>query len=52
MRHAVIDPTSRHFWDAIGAPERLLVPAAIVVVTLLLGLWVFKREAPRIAENL
>jgi ABC-2 type transport system permease protein len=52
MRHAVTDPTARHVWDAIGAPERMLLPAAIVVVTLLLGLWVFKREAPRIAENL
>jgi len=52
MRHAVVDPTSRHVWDAIGAPERLLLPAAIVLVTLALGLWVFKREAPRIAENL
>ena len=52
MRHAVVDPTSRHVWDAIGAPERLLLPTAIVVGTLVLGLWVFKREAPRIAENL
>ena len=52
MRHAVMDPTSRHVWDAIGAPERLLLPFAIVVGTLVLGMWVFKREAPRIAENL
>ena len=52
MRHAVVDPTARPVWEAIGAPERLLIPGAIVVVVFLLGLWVFRRESPRIAENL
>ncbi len=52
MRHAVIDPTARPVWEAIGAPERLLIPGAIVVGVFVLGLMVFKREAPRIAENL
>lgn len=52
MRHAVIDPGARHAWEAIGGAERLLVPAGIVLGVFVLGLWVFKREAPRIAENL
>jgi ABC-2 type transport system permease protein len=52
MRHAVVDPSARHVWDAIGAPERLLIPAAIVLGVFMLGLYVFRREAPRIAENL
>jgi ABC-2 type transport system permease protein len=52
MRVAVVDPSARHVWDAIGAPERMLIPVGIVVVTFALGLWVFRREAPRIAENL
>ena len=52
MRHAVVDPGARPVWEAIGAGERLLVPAAIVIGVFLLGLWVFRREAPRIAENL
>jgi ABC-2 type transport system permease protein len=51
-RHAVVDPDARHVWDAIGAPERILIPVAIVLFTVALGAWVFKREAPRIAENL
>ena len=51
-RHAVVDPDARHVWDAIGAPERILIPVAIVLLTLALGAWVFRREAPRIAENL
>jgi len=52
MRRAVVDPSARHVWDAIGAPERLLIPGAMVIGVFVLGLWVFKREAPRIAENL
>jgi ABC-2 type transport system permease protein len=52
MRHAVVDPTARPVWDAIGGAERLLVPGGIVVAVFLLGLWVFTRGAPRIAENL
>jgi ABC-2 type transport system permease protein len=52
MRHAVVDPGARHAWDAMGGAERILIPIGIVVVVFLLGLWVFRREAPRIAENL
>jgi ABC-2 type transport system permease protein len=52
MRAAVIDPSARHVWDAIGAPVRILVPLGIVVLAIGLGSWVFRREAPRIAENL
>jgi ABC-2 type transport system permease protein len=52
MRHAVVDPTARPVWDAIGGAERLLVPGGIVLAVFALGLWVFTREAPRIAENL
>jgi ABC-2 type transport system permease protein len=52
MRHAVVDPTARPVWDAIGGAERLLVPGGIVVAVFVLGLRVFTREAPRIAENL
>lgn len=52
MRHAMIDPTAPPVWDAIGGAERLLIPGGIVVVAFALGWWVFRREAPRIAENL
>jgi ABC-2 type transport system permease protein len=51
-RRAVVDPTARHVWDAIGGPDRILVPLGIVLAVLALGAWVFGREAPRIAENL
>jgi ABC-2 type transport system permease protein len=52
MRAAVLDPTARHVWDAIGDPVRLLVPGGLVVAACLLGWWAFNRAAPRIAEHL
>jgi hypothetical protein len=39
-------------WQVIGGAPRLLVPAVIVLGSVVLGGWVFNREAPRIAENL
>jgi ABC-2 type transport system permease protein len=52
MRAAVVDPKALHVWDAIGDPIRIVVPLGIVAITVALGTWVFRREAPRIAENL
>jgi len=52
MRHAVIDPEAPSVFEAIGPNVRLLIPLGIVVAVFMLGLWVFKRETPRIAENL
>ncbi len=52
MRHAFIDPDAPSAAEAIGPDVRLLIPLGVVVVLFALGLWVFKRETPRIAENL
>ena len=52
VRHAVVDPTAASAAEAIGGATRLLIPAAIVLVTAVLGVWAFVREAPRVAENL
>jgi ABC-2 type transport system permease protein len=52
MRHALIDPAAPTAADAIGGEVRLLIPLALVVAVFAAGLWVFMREAPRIAENL
>jgi ABC-2 type transport system permease protein len=51
-RNLAIDPAYVNAADAIGGTARLLVPLAIVAATFALGLWVFNREAPRIAEEL
>jgi ABC-2 type transport system permease protein len=37
---------------AAGGPARLLIAAIIYVVICVLGVWIFNREAPRIAEEL
>jgi ABC-2 type transport system permease protein len=52
MRHALVDPGAPTAADAIGGEVRLLIPLAVVFGVFALGLWVFMREAPRIAENL
>ena len=52
MRHAFIDPDAPSAAEAIGPDVRLLIPLGMVVGLFALGLWVFKRETPRIAENL
>lgn len=52
VRHAVIDPNAPTAVEAIGGGARILVPIAIGVGVTLLGLWVFLRESPNVAENL
>jgi ABC-2 type transport system permease protein len=51
MRAAVIDTSAPHPWD-LASDALMLIPAGIVIVSLVLGLYVFNRQAPRIAEEL
>jgi ABC-2 type transport system permease protein len=51
MRAAIIDPDAPHPWDIVD-PGLLLIPAAIVILAVVLGLYIFNRQAPRIAEAL
>ncbi len=51
-RHWLIDPSAPSASSAIGGTTRLLIPIGIAMVVGLLGVWVFRREAPRIAEEL
>ena len=52
MRHALIDRDAPSAVDVLGGWPQLAIPVAIVALVFALGLWVFAREAPRIAENL
>jgi ABC-2 type transport system permease protein len=52
VRHAVVDPTAPTASELIGGAGWLLIPLGIAVLVLVLGLWLFRREAPRLAENL
>ncbi len=48
----MIDPHAEGVWEAAGGPLPLIVAALIYVAVCVLGVWVFNREAPRIAEQL
>lgn len=52
FRHAVIDPSAPSAAEAIGGAVWLLVPGGIIAALFALGLWVFARMAPTIAEEL
>jgi ABC-2 type transport system permease protein len=51
-RKWVIDPHAPGPAEAAGGAAWLLLPAGIFVVVCVLAVWVFNREAPRIAEEL
>jgi ABC-2 type transport system permease protein len=51
-RHAIIGSSQPSAADAIGGAAWLLIPATIVVVTFVVGIWLFSYMAPRIAEEL
>ena len=52
FRFAVIDSSAPTAAEAIGGGGWLVIPLAVVLLAFALGLWVFAREAPRIAEDL
>ena len=52
VRHWVIDPGAPTGIQAIGGWPWPLIPIAIFVAVCAFGLWIFNREAPRIAERL
>jgi ABC-2 type transport system permease protein len=51
-RHVLIDPSAPTAAESIGGVALVLVPLVILAAVFALGLWVFARETPRIAENL
>jgi len=52
VRVWVIDPSAPTAVEAAGSAAALIPAAAIFVAVCVLGVWVFAREAPRIAEEL
>jgi ABC-2 type transport system permease protein len=51
MRVAIVDSSAPHPWD-VGSPMSLAIAGAIVVTVVVLGLTIFIRQAPRVAEEL
>ncbi len=52
MRHWLLQPSAPTAGEVIGATWRLILPIGIVIGLFALGIWIFSREAPRIAEHL
>jgi ABC-2 type transport system permease protein len=52
IRHWVFDPQAPSAAGVIGGYGRLAIPIAFVFATFALGLWVFNRMAPQVAEEL
>jgi ABC-2 type transport system permease protein len=52
IRHAIVDPGAPSIGRAMGSDVRILIPFGIALATFVLGYLVFRRESPRIAENL
>jgi ABC-2 type transport system permease protein len=48
----MIEPNAEGVIDASGGPLPLIIAGLIYVAVCVLGVWVFNREAPRIAEQL
>jgi ABC-2 type transport system permease protein len=49
----MIDPDADGFIEAAnGNPLLIAIPIVLFIVTVVLGVWVFRREAPRVAEAL
>jgi ABC-2 type transport system permease protein len=51
-RRLLVDPNAPSVVDAAGSIWGVIGPAAVVLATCAIGLWVFTRAAPRIAEEL
>jgi ABC-2 type transport system permease protein len=51
MRAAVVDPAAPHPWD-LASPLSMLLAALIGATAVALGIFIFIRQAPRIAEDL
>jgi ABC-2 type transport system permease protein len=51
-RQWVVDPSAPGLRTIAGSVWLLLAPVAIFIAVCLLGVWLFRREAPRIAEEL
>jgi ABC-2 type transport system permease protein len=51
MRAAIVDPSAPHPWD-LASPITIVVAAAIGFAAVALGIFLFTRQAPRIAEDL
>ena len=51
FRHAVINPATPSAGALLGSMAQIAIPVGIVLAIFFLGLWVFNRMAPKVAED-
>lgn len=51
-RHALVDPSAPSAVKAVGGWAWMAIPITIFVAVIVIGFWMFTREAPRVAEEL
>jgi ABC-type polysaccharide/polyol phosphate export permease len=51
VRDIVFDVPNSSVTELLGGSARRLIPIAIAIWTLVVGLWLYRREAPRFAER-
>jgi hypothetical protein len=51
-RHLFVDPSWQAPVTAMSSTWLLLVPFGLIVLSVVVGFLVFRREAPRVAEDL
>ena len=51
FRHAVINPATPSAGALLGSMVQIAIPVAITLFIFVLGLWVFNRIAPKVAED-
>ena len=52
VRKVMIDPAAPGAAEAVGGYSHLIAPAVIAVTLIVVSVWFFNREAPRVAEQL
>ena len=52
VRKVMIDPSAPGAAEAVGGYSHLIAPAVIAVTLIVVSVWYFNREAPRVAEQL
>jgi ABC-2 type transport system permease protein len=52
MGHAFVSPKLPSAAVAAGGAIRLVIPISLIVLSFVIGAWVFTREAPKVAEIL
>ncbi len=52
VRHWLVDPSWEAPWDAMSSPWLVLIPLSLIALSLIVGALMFRKQSPRVAEDL